>query len=38
MPGETVKPGGAEIVVPIWNIAAEIIRVVNCRNEGVESK
>jgi len=29
MPGETVKPGGAEIVVPIWNIVAEIIRAVN---------
>ena len=29
MPGETVKRGGAEIVVPIWNIAAEIIKAVN---------
>ncbi|MGE5396900.1 MAG: protein-glutamate methylesterase/protein-glutamine glutaminase [Chitinophagales bacterium] len=29
MPGETVKRGGAEIVVPIWNIAREIIRAVN---------
>jgi two-component system chemotaxis response regulator CheB len=29
MPGETVKRGGAEIVVPIWNITAEIIKAVN---------
>jgi len=29
MPGETVKRGGAEIVVPIWNIAAEIVKAVN---------
>lgn len=29
MPGETVKLGGAEIVVPIWNIAREIVRAVN---------
>ncbi len=29
MPGETVKRGGAEIVVPIWNIAREVIKAVS---------
>lgn len=29
MPGEAIKRGGAEIVVPIWDIAREIIRAVN---------
>lgn len=29
MPGETIKRGGAEIVVPIWDIAREIVRAVN---------
>jgi two-component system chemotaxis response regulator CheB len=29
MPGDAIKRGGAEIVVPIWNIAREIIRAVN---------
>lgn len=29
MPGETVKRGGAEIVVPIWDIAQEIVKAVN---------
>lgn len=29
MPGEAIKKGGAEIVVPIWNIAREIVRAVN---------
>lgn len=29
MPGEAVRIGGAEIVVPIWNIAREIMRAVN---------
>jgi hypothetical protein len=29
MPGETVKPGGAEIVVSIWNSACEIMKAVN---------
>lgn len=29
MPGETVKRGGAEIVVPIWDIAREIVKAVN---------
>lgn len=29
MPGEAIKLGGAEIVVPIWNIAKEIMRAVN---------
>lgn len=29
MPGEAIKRGGAEIVVPIWDIAREIVRAVN---------
>jgi len=29
MPGEAVKRGGAEIVVPIWDIAREIVKAVN---------
>jgi len=29
MPGDTVRKGGAEIVVPIWDIAKEIIKAVN---------
>lgn len=29
MPGEAIKLGGAEIVVPIWNIAREIMRAVS---------
>ncbi|NLW91472.1 MAG: chemotaxis response regulator protein-glutamate methylesterase [Syntrophomonadaceae bacterium] len=29
MPGDTVKKGGAEKVVPIWNIADEIVKAVN---------
>lgn len=29
MPGDTVKKGGAEKVVPIWDIAGEIVRAVN---------
>lgn len=29
MPGETIKKGGAQVVVPIWDIAREIVRAVN---------
>jgi two-component system chemotaxis response regulator CheB len=29
MPGEAIKRGGAEIIVPIWDIAREVIRAVN---------
>lgn len=29
MPGEAIKRGAAEIVVPIWDIAREIIRAIN---------
>lgn len=29
MPGEAIKRGGAEIVVPIWDIAREIVKAVN---------
>lgn len=29
MPGDTVKKGGAEVVVPIWDIAKEIMKAVN---------
>ena len=29
MPGETIKRGGAQIIVPIWDIAQEIVRAVN---------
>lgn len=29
MPGAAVKSGGADIIVPIWDIAREIMRVVN---------
>jgi two-component system chemotaxis response regulator CheB len=28
MPGETIKRGGAEIIVPIWDIAGEIIKAI----------
>ncbi len=36
MPGETIKRGGADIVVPIWNIAAEIVKAVNRQEQGVK--
>jgi len=29
MPGEAIKRGGAEIVVPIWDVAQEIVKAVN---------
>lgn len=29
MPGDTVKKGGAQVIVPIWNIAKEIVKAVN---------
>ncbi len=29
MPGEAIKRGGAEIIVPIWDIASEIVKAVD---------